>query len=236
MRDGGCVIFNGDEPLLYGVIDKNHRRICCSVDNSGCCFKAFDLAANDGDEIFKLMAYGSEHNIKMSVSGRHYVYDAMYAVAAASVVGVDIDAAADALRMFATEGNRQKIYTHGSQTFIADYYNASPESMAAAVELLARRPGRHIAVLGDMLELGSYADELHRNVGKKCRECGVDVLITVGETARLYAEEFGGEYYCFAEGEFKPAADALKHLMHDGDTVLFKASNRMSLGEIIKLL
>ena len=236
MRDGGCVIFNGDEPLLYGVIDKNHRRICCSIDNSGCCFKASELAVGDGGETFELAAYGNGYKVKMSVSGRHYVYDAMYAIAAASVVGVDINAAADALRSFATEGNRQKIYSHGEQTFIADHYNASPESMAAALELLARSSGKHIAVLGDMLELGSYADALHREVGKKCRECGVDILITVGNAARLYAEEFGGEHYCFDEGEFKHAADVLRHLMRSGDTVLFKASNRMGLGEIIKLL
>lgn len=238
MRDGGCVIFNGDEPLLYSVIDKNHRRICCSLDNSGCCFRAHDLEVSDqsGDETFKLTAYGTEHTVALPVSGRHYVYDAMYAVAAANVVGVDIENAINALSAFVTEGNRQKIYKHGAQTFIADHYNASPESMAAALELLSRRSGRHIAVLGDMLELGSYAEDLHRVVGKKCRECDIDILITVGEAARLYAREFGGESYCFDEGEFDAAASKLRLLMRDGDNVLFKASNRMNLGEIIKLL
>lgn len=236
MRDGGCVIFNGDEPLLYGVIDKNHRRICCSVDNSGCCFKASELSVCDSGESFSVTAYGTEHEVHLPVSGRHYVYDAMYAIAAASVVGVDIDKAIAALASFVTEGNRQKIYRHGEQTFIADYYNASPESMAAAIELLSRCEGRHIAVLGDMLELGNYSEELHINVGKKCRECGVDVLITVGDMSRKAANESGITHFCFDEGAFAAVADKLKEIMRCGDTVLFKASNRMNLGEIIRLL
>lgn len=237
MRDGGCVIFNGDEPLLYGVIDKNHRRICCSVGNSGCCFRAsVKDGGGDGTEEFEMTAYGETYTVNLPVSGSHYVYDAMYAIAAANVVGVDINAAASALSGFVTDGNRQKIYEKSGVKVIADCYNASPESMAAAVELLSRCEGKHIAVLGDMLELGSYSADLHREVGRKCRECGVDTLITVGSMARLIADEAGITHYCFAEGDLSGAAEKLRSVMSDGDTVLFKASNRMNLGEIIKLL
>ena len=120
-------------------------------------------------------------------------------------------------------------------TILDDAYNANPQSMRAAVEVLSKNKGRpRIAVLGDMFELGALSQVLHTGVGEYLARSGVEYLVAVGEHAACIAEaartELGEHaYYCASKNEAK---DVLKTLVQPGCTVLLKASRGMAFEEL----
>jgi UDP-N-acetylmuramoyl-tripeptide--D-alanyl-D-alanine ligase len=125
-------------------------------------------------------------------------------------------------------------------TLIEDCYNAAPESMRAALKVLALTPAtRRIAVLGDMKELGTDTEALHRGVGAEAVRLGVDRLIAVGELGRFIAEgalEAGlpaeAVRYVAGTADYPAAAEELARGLTAGDCVLFKASRAMALEKV----
>ena len=108
--------------------------------------------------------------VQMRLEGEHYVTDAMAAVAVALKLAVPHEKIASSLAAFQTMSGRQEIFQKNGFTIIKDCYNAGPESMAAALSVLGNRPGRRIAVLGDMLELGDAAWAEHYKIGRIAAE------------------------------------------------------------------
>ncbi|HPE95889.1 MAG TPA: cyanophycin synthetase, partial [Bacillota bacterium] len=127
---------------------------------------------------------------------------------------------------------RQNIYTVNGITVIADCYNASPESMNAALSVLENAKGRKVAVLGDMLELGTFAMGLHSSLGEKIRQCKTDVLLCYGDFAYTVCASFGGGS-AFELEKREDFIEAVRAELKEGDTVLFKASNRLRFSELI---
>ena len=118
---------------------------------------------------------------------------------------------------------------------IEDCYNANPMSMRAAIDDLATTtPGRKVAVLGDMLELGREAGRYHREIGEYAAENGVDVLITVGGIASEMAKTFAGETHAVPDAD--AAAELLEKLVRPGDTVLVKGSRGVGLERVAEAL
>jgi UDP-N-acetylmuramoyl-tripeptide--D-alanyl-D-alanine ligase len=114
---------------------------------------------------------------------------------------------------------------------INDCYNANPMSMRAAIDdLVESAPGRRVAVLGDMLELGSHAARFHREIGRYAAARGVDLLVTVGPLAAMMRETYEGEAYSVPD----PAAavELLRELLAEGDTVLVKGSRGVGLERV----
>jgi UDP-N-acetylmuramoyl-tripeptide--D-alanyl-D-alanine ligase len=121
----------------------------------------------------------------------------------------------------------------GGVVAIDDCYNANPMSMRAAIdELAASAPGRRVAVLGDMLELGEGALELHREIGRHAGERGVDALLSVGPLAAAIADAFPGESR--SVGSAAEAAPVLAGMLRAGDTVLLKGSRGIGLERILE--
>jgi UDP-N-acetylmuramoyl-tripeptide--D-alanyl-D-alanine ligase len=119
---------------------------------------------------------------------------------------------------------------------INDCYNASPLSMRAALDDLASHEpaGRRVAVLGDMLELGSASEELHREVGARAGAAGVELLVTVGPQAAAILDTFDGDSYAVADaGE---AAALTGELIEPGDVVLVKGSRGIGLEVVAEAL
>lgn len=233
----GVMVLNGDEPLLKKPNKYAQKKIYCSVKDKSDCY-AYDIKEKNGRLCFTADILGKTVFVEMPVLGLHNVFNALFALVCADLCGVDLEKAAQALLRFETSGLRQKIYEKDGYTVIADCYNASPESMAAALSVLKEYKGRKIAVLGDMLELGTFAEELHERVGEDVLKSGADILITFGPLAKSIAKPVRGkaEIYAFEEGEYEKAANLLKLILMPGDTVLFKASNRIQLQKVIELL
>ena len=120
---------------------------------------------------------------------------------------------------------------------LADYYNASYDSMKSALEVVKDyKSNRRIAVLGDMLELGDFSEQLHKDVGTEVYNNKIDILITVGPLAKHIAQtakQLGTKevYECESNAE---AVQILKNTIKEGDLILLKASNAMHFGEILE--
>jgi UDP-N-acetylmuramoyl-tripeptide--D-alanyl-D-alanine ligase len=164
---------------------------------------------------------------EVGFSARHLAVNAVTALATAEVLGLELPERIDAT--FA-EWRNQELELPGGGLVINDAWNAHPISMRAALEHLADRAGdrRRVAVLGEMAELGDYADEAHREVARAVQEIGVDVLIAVGPAARVY----GGRSTADAAG----AIEVLHEELKPGDCVLVKGARVLELEMVAEAL
>lgn len=123
----------------------------------------------------------------------------------------------------------------GGGTLIEDCYNANPPAMAAALADLCRRPGRHVAVLADMLELGPDEAAFHRGVGEQARDLGVDLLVAVGARAASYPEGADGvRAVTFPDTD--AAVQGVPALIEPGDVVLVKGSRGMAMERVARAI
>ena len=164
--------------------------------------------------------------------GLHTVGDALAAYAAATRLGLEPARAAAALADYTPSGHRQNIVRHGGVTVIEDCYNASPDSMRAALGVLRGLPGRHVAVLGDMLELGAAEQSAHREIGELAAKSGVELLIACGPRSKAMAEAAAAAgtatWHCQTAAE---VVGYLQEIVRPGDAILFKASHSVGLEE-----
>jgi UDP-N-acetylmuramoyl-tripeptide--D-alanyl-D-alanine ligase len=184
----------------------------------------------DGETV---VAHGERLDLELAFAARHHRINTLAAVAAALAVGVRpsgrVEPPGGRLR-----GERVELAI--GATVINDCYNASPLSMRAALdELASHEPaGRRVAVLGDMLELGSESEALHREVGEIAAGAGVDVLVSVGPHAVAMLDTFDGESY--AVGDAREAAALVGDLIEAGDVVLVKGSRGVGLELVAEAL
>ena len=188
---------------------------------------------------FTLHMAAGRYEVSTPVLGRHGVHNALAAVAVAVCAGLDsaeiIAGLARPLRM----PHRSQLVRAGAWTVLDDSYNASPDAVLAALFLLAELPGRHIAVLGEMLELGAGAEPEHRRVGEQAAAL-TDRLIVVGEGARAMAEGAVAQGLDASAVQFAADRDEALALLlaelQDGDTVLVKASRGAALDLLVERL
>lgn len=229
---GSVLVLNGDEELLKDI-NTEHKRVYVSVENQSCDCYSKDISEDDLGVSFKALIFGKEYYVKLPVKGKHFVINSLFALATAHLLGVDVEKAAEKLSEYQSDGKRQHIFEKEGHTVISDCYNASPESMEAALSVLKTSKGRRIAVLGDMLELGNESVALHKRVGNSASQ-SADVLITYGKMSKLIAESSDiKESYSFESGESEKLKIFLESFIRAGDTVLYKASNGMKLYEVI---
>lgn len=226
-------ILNGDEPLLR-IPTLNKERVCyVSVEDSSCDCYAEGIVESNGTLEFTANVYGNKYPLTLSLVGRHYVINSLFALAVAYHLGIDVMSAAKKLSEYKSDGKRLYIYDCDGHTVISDCYNASPESMSAALSVLKVAKGRRIAVLGDMLELGEESPALHANVGREV-DITADVLVTYGALAEHIASASNvKEKYSFKKEDHLALKTFLQEYIKEGDTVLYKASNGMNLGRVI---
>ncbi|HEX8120937.1 MAG TPA: UDP-N-acetylmuramoyl-tripeptide--D-alanyl-D-alanine ligase [Solirubrobacteraceae bacterium] len=208
LRPGGTAVIPRDEPLL-----EPHLRDDVEV-----------VRFSEEDDLGEIELVLGARGARVA---RHMRLNAAAALAAARAVGVEprgpIEVALSDLR-------GQRLELPGGVTIVNDCYNANPMSMRAALDdLAAAAPGRRVAVLGDMLELGPESERFHRDVGDHARERGVDLLVTVGPRAAA----MGGDQ---AVADAAEAAALLPELLEDGDTVLVKGSRGVGLEVVAEAL
>ena len=232
-KNGSILLLNGDEPLLRDVKYENRNIYYVSVENPHCDCYATNIIETKYGVSFDACVFGKEVLVELGVSGRHFVLNALFALAVCDLLGIDVLIAAKSLAMYESDGKRQHIYDKDGHVVISDCYNASPESMKAALSVLASYEQRRIAVLGDMLELGSVSENLHRLVGEYTND-SADVLVTYGSHSRsINLASRIAEKYHFNMDEKDKLFDFLKSFVKKNDVVLYKASNGIKLSEII---
>ena len=241
MKPGSLLILNGDDDLLSQVDESIGYKILFYGLGEHNDYRAENIVFAEGGTTFEVVCPDGRVTVTLPVTGTHMVMNALAAIAAAEHFGVKKEAAAAALAGFQAFKGRQQIYEIKDYRVIDDTYNASPDSMRAALGVLTSLPctGRRIAVLSDMLELGENELVFHRQVGEFAGGLPLDMLVCVGTRAREYgggaAEKNAGlDIQYFDSNE--DAAAFLKPLASAGDLLLFKGSNSTNVGQIITLL
>ncbi len=188
---------------------------------------------------FNMHYAGETLHIHLPLLGQHSVHTAMRAAAVGLTEGLNWQEIIDGLLTPATQLRLVAVTGPDSSLLIDDTYNASPDSMIAALNLLAELDGRKVAVLGDMLELGEFAETGHRMVGARAVDV-VDLLVAVGEKARWIAEEAHSQGLSSAQitcvGTAAEALEFLSKKIGQGDVVLVKGSRALKLDEIVLAL
>jgi len=177
-----------------------------------------------------------EASMDLPVAGRHHVTNALLALAVAGHLGVDLQAAADAMADARVSPWRGEVFVRDGVTVLNDAYNANPTSVRAALETLVaiERTGRTVAVLGVMAEIGATAAEEHLGIGQACAELGVDRVIAVGPDAAGITEgaQRAGTADAITVPDAAAAAEALAGTLQAGDAVLVKGSRVAGLEKV----
>ena len=237
MDNRGTVILNGDDQLLWNLREESEvRGIYFGSKNGRCKVCAEDVQEEEGQLRFRVR-YGEEwFVVELPVEGEHFVSDALAAITVGLQLGVSQEKIQDSLSNFRNMAGRQEIFEAKGRTIIKDCYNAGPESMAAALTVLGNRTGRRVAVLGDMLELGTSAQAEHYRVGRIAAE-KADLLLAYGpNSCRVISGAVtGGMPDGRARGfeDQKELTETLRRLSKPGDVILFKGSNGMHMDHIL---
>ncbi len=192
---------------------------------------------------FEMITPQGSREIILQVPGRHNVDNALAAAAACLAVGSLLSDVADGLRQFTTLSWRMEMFPlPGNRTLIKDCYNANPDSMKAALEVLAktRKGARTLALLGDMMELGPSASQLHEEAGKVAARLGIDRVIFVGrfgESFQLGFQAGGGDGRVIYTVEDKSAAlELLKNDLAQFGAILVKGSRAMKMESLADMI
>ena len=239
LPDGAPLALNADNDLLpTAKIPPRLRPVWFGIDAENADVRAVDIApAGTGTSFTLVDKEFGKFEVTIPTAGRHTVYDALAAYAAATRLGLDAARAAAALADYRTTGMRQNIVEKQGVTIIEDCYNASPDSMKAALSVLHDLPvqGRRIALLGDMLELGDATETGHRQTGEWAAGAGVDLLIAYGPLSAAMAEAAKAKevsvIHCQTAQE---VVQCLQQNVHPGDALLAKASHAMGLEDVLQ--
>lgn len=234
----GWAVLNGDDPLVAAMKDKTAAQVLLYGTAPHCQVRGSQLVSRGLDGItFQLTHGDSSVIIESRLLGRHSLHNALAAAAVALRDGFTLPEIAAALAQ-PDMPNRMRILSGvNGCTVIDDSYNASPASTLAALDLLSELPGRRLALLGDMLELGPAQEQGHRQVGQRAATA-TDVLCVVGQWGCIIgrtAQEAGHPCVNFPPSP-EAAAQLLRRQARAGDFILIKASRAVGLETVVERL
>ncbi len=242
MEPQDVLVFNSDSPFLSpaevaaGI--QSPCRLCPVGAGPEARYILSDVGLREGGATFDLKNIEGQKSqaFCLPVPGLHNAMNAALAAAAGTCLGIDLEEAAAALADLPATERRLHIETVNSVTLIDDTYNAGPDSMKAALDVLAQTRGsRKIAVLSDILELGSFLEEGHRWVGEYLARKDPDLFVAVGENAKYYV--LGAREAAYAGrmvhvDSNREAMELLSGELRPGDVVLVKGSNGTMVSEV----
>ena len=194
LPEGGIAIFPGDDTYasLWQRLAGTARCIGFGFE-SGFPVHADEIRAEPSHTRFRLYTPAGNDVVTLQAAGVHNLRNALAAAACAVAAGAPVSAIVRGLQAFNPVAGRMQLHTlSDGHQLIDDSYNANPDSVRAAIDVLADLPGRRTLVLGTMGEIGENSPEMHAEVGAYARERGIDMLFTFGEEAAHAARAFGG--------------------------------------------
>ena len=259
MRQGGTVILNGDDPLLIGLPKIPHagRTVYCFKSEEK------DIGQYDAKKGNWISASNIRHQglqgtsctiswqmeglaeypagkvqIQIPLPGDHMVMNALMSLAVGLELGLPPSEIAAGIKVFTPVGHRMAITQANGMTIVNDVYNASTSSMKASIDMMAdslkESNQRKVCIFGDMLELGEYAEAMHKEVGEYAAVKKMDLLIAIGPLSRYMQQGFNGNAVHFQSKE-DFIMEWQNHLK-PGDAVLIKASRGMALESVVEAI
>ena len=249
LKKDGSLMLNADEPLLFatrGHVEPEPEFV--SVYTRFGDYRAVNIRYLENGIMYDLI-YNNKAvtNVEIPALGRHNVYNSLIAYAVGVKLGMTDDMIRRGLLTFVSTDKRQNIYDVGGITVIDDCYNASPESMRAAIDVLtsiaSRRGVKPCALLGDMLELGEYSRLMHDQLGQYAAQMKVQKLYCYGAMADIVAEaaikkgvRADNVYVSLDSDNPTEMAKMINSSMQSGDVLLVKASRAVSAERVIEAL
>ena len=229
------IIINNDNDLLskWANQEKNIEIHTFAIENNS-QMMAKNIIKKENKSEFTIKTEDEEAEIEVPVGGEAFVLNALCATMVGKILDLSNEQIQKGIKTFELTKKRMEITKENGITVINDSYNASFDSMKGAIEYLADlKANRKIAVLGDMFELGNFAKELHKKVGKEVVKSKIDKIYAIGENAKYIAQETEKNNICTVY--VKDTQELIENIEKDvkeGDAWLFKASNGMKLFEI----
>jgi UDP-N-acetylmuramoyl-tripeptide--D-alanyl-D-alanine ligase len=221
----GAAVLNADDPRVAAFAGIFPGRVVTFGFTAGATVRAERVEMLPSGTRFRCQGAA----FATSLLGRHGVMNLLAALGVACLFGIAAAGLRDAVASFAVEGRRGRRFEHGGITVWDDCYNANPEAVRAMLEALRDAPARRrIAVLGEMLELGRWAEDLHREAGRCAASCDLSVLVGIRGAARHIVDTAkrcgfpdGAAYFFEDPGD---AGEFLRGMARPGDVILFKGS------------
>ncbi|MGE0228607.1 MAG: UDP-N-acetylmuramoyl-tripeptide--D-alanyl-D-alanine ligase [Dehalococcoidia bacterium] len=231
----GHAILNVDDPRVRAMASHTRAQVWTVGTSPELDVRSSDLESRGADGfLFTLHALGRSRRVRVALPGAHLVTNVLASAAAALADGVEFDTVCESIERLDVPTRLTIRRSVRGFTVLDDTYNASPVATLAALDLLGETPGRRIAVLGDMLELGDLSAVEHERVGRRAAEVA-DVLLTVGSHASTMNEAASraglADTHHFASKEEIGAA--VRALVAPGDVVLVKASRALALESVV---
>lgn len=237
LADDGVAVLNLDDPsfALWQKRGGERRVLSFARESEQADFYASDIERNrNGCKSFKLHSPAGEVMVSLNVLGLHNISNALAAAAACYALGIALDKIRSGLEnQLSVKGRTNGFLTMGGARVIDDTYNASPASVKAAIDLLADFEGSRILVIGDMGELGEWAEQIHREIGEYAKG-KVDFLYAIGPLTTYTVEAFGHKAMHFADKE-----TLMNTLIRHDDVntiILIKGSRSMGMETLVSKL
>jgi UDP-N-acetylmuramoyl-tripeptide--D-alanyl-D-alanine ligase len=235
----GFAVLNGDDRRVRAMSEVTKAAVTFYGLDEGNDIRATEIVSHGLQGVhftLEVVPAKEQWQVRLPLLGRHSVHTALAAAGAAHAAGMDWDQIVSALQGMDVQVRLLVVPGCNGSTIIDDTYNAAPDSTIAALNLLDEMAGRHIAVLGDMLELGSYMEEGHRKVAGRASVVA-DRLVVVGSLGHLIGEEalrlgMKPETVFFAADNAQ-VVDYLKRVLKQGDYVLVKGSRGLYMEEVV---
>ena len=238
LKPEGLAVLNGDDALL-DTLDLPFRTLRCGQ-SEHCGVRISDIADHGVAGITCTVTTAKEtYHLTIPAPGEHMVYSASMAAAIGEELGLSREEVIRGVESYKSAGSRMRILRlRGNRMILDDCYNANPQSVTAALEVLAKTDcDRRIAVLGDMGELGELTDQAHYNIGALAAMLGVDQIFAIGEKAIRIADGAsgsGGSVLHF--GTKEEALRELTEQFTENSAMLVKASHSMHFGMLVERL
>ena len=241
LRNNGTLVLNADNPYTPQILKKaDGKKVITFGHSNDCDITIVTSQTHEHGSNTRLRINAQQIDVTLLVPGEHWIINGAACMAVAYAAGLNLRKAAMALRGVRAETGRgelsQLTIDGKSINLIDESYNANPTSMAAAINVLSVKPGRRIAVLGDMFELGKDEIEMHAALAKPLEEANVARVIVTGECMRALKGALPRAMRGAWTRDWAAALDALKEELQDGDVVLVKGSNGVGLGKLVAAL
>jgi UDP-N-acetylmuramoyl-tripeptide--D-alanyl-D-alanine ligase len=234
----GVALLNADDPRVRALAPRTKARVVLFGESADADLRATDVNAR-GIEGLRFVAHDGARSVdvRLPLPGRHLVPAALAALGAATALAVPMDEAATALSTMDAPAHRMNVRRTAEFVVIDDSYNASPAAVTAALSVLGSVTTRRVAVIGDMLELGTLSADAHEAAGREAAR-QTDVLVGVGELARtmVNAARSAGLRDTHQVADRAEALMLLRRILRRGDTVLVKGSHSLALDELADAL
>lgn len=239
LKPGGLAVLNGDDALLNTVKEGDFRIVRCG--QSEHCDAQIEELLDHGVEgiTCTVVTKKDRYALTIPAPGAHMAYAASIAVAVGEELGLSHEEVVRGAAAYQPTGSRMRVVRlRSGRIILDDCYNANPQSVAAALEVLAKTEcEKKVAVLGDMGELGDLTEQAHYNMGALAAMLGIDLVVAIGPKAEKIADgaaQSGSEVVHFMTKE--EALQTLREELGSSTAMLVKASHAMHFEQIVELL